>query len=169
MTVETDTLETIDPLHRRLAEQYLRATPWASDDTAIEATRYQAAQELEEQDRLDDEFRAMMDRLYPEFQKHHDEYVRAVAEGRTPPAPGHRGEEPRHPSPNPPSPPPELAGPAIDAGMPPPPPADLAGAAERFLREAGSRISERHAEQALAYQRAHPCTWAEAVYRTRRG
>jgi hypothetical protein len=46
----------------------------------------------------------------------------------------------------------------------------VAEAAERFLRDAGGRISERHAGRALAYQRANDgCSWAEAVYRTRGG
>jgi hypothetical protein len=163
--VDTDTLETIDPLHRRLAEQYLRATPWASDDTAIEATRYQAAQELEEQDRLDEELRAMMRKHYPHFEEHYARFVSEQAAGGFKPQ--------RHPSPNPPgaldAPAAAEPGPAIHAPVTPPQPVDVAEAAERFLRDAGSRISERHAEQALAYQRANPCTWAEAVYRTRRG
>jgi hypothetical protein len=52
-----------------------------SANAAIELTRYQAGQDLEERDRLDDEFRSQMDRLFPKFREIHDAYVRA--RGRT--------------------------------------------------------------------------------------
>jgi hypothetical protein len=167
--VTVDSFDEASPTHRKLAIRYQLENPFVDEAGALLATQFEADRDQEESDRKDEELRAMMDRLYPEFQKHHDEYARAIAEGRTPPMPGRRGEGPRHPSPNPPRPPGPEPGPEIHAPMPPPPPADLGQAAERFLRDAGGRISERHAAQALAYQRANPCSWAEAVYLTRGG
>jgi hypothetical protein len=190
--VEIDTLETIDPLHRNLAEKYLRTTPWASEDTAIEATRYQFEQGREEEDRKDEALRALMRKHYPLFEVHYQRFVHERAAAAA---------EPRHPSPNPPSPPAELAGPGIDAGMPPPPLADLTSvpgpdgrerpravveAARRYQREGGlsyaaavekiyrtandaearGEIDEGHFERALELLRRESCGWQEALFRT---
>jgi hypothetical protein len=159
-----DTFDEASPIHRRLAIKYQNENPWVSADGALLATQFESDRAQEESDRLDDEFRAMMDRLYPEFQKHHDEYARAIAEGRTPPVPGRRGEEPRHPSPTPPGSldglTPVEPGPALPAlGLP------GTGAA----RAAYGRISPRHGEAALRYLRQHECSWQEAVAATAEG
>jgi hypothetical protein len=80
--VDVETLETIGPLHRKLAERYLREQPWAREDTAIAATAYQASQEQEKQDRGDEEFRRLMRKHFPLFQNYYDAFVRERAAGR---------------------------------------------------------------------------------------
>jgi hypothetical protein len=148
-----DTFDNVSDIHRRLAVRYLRDNPWVGEDGALSATQFEADRDQEESDRKDEALRAMMARLYPEFQRHHDEYAAAIAEGRTPVVPGRRGEAARHPSPNPPAPeehgPP---GPGFDAPIPAPPAADLeptegpdgrprpravVEAARRYAREGG--------------------------------
>jgi hypothetical protein len=164
--VTVDTFNSASPIHRKLAIRYQLENPFVDEAGALLATQFEADRDQEESDRKDDDLRAMMDRLYPEFQRHHDEYARAVAEGREPPVPGRRGEGPRHP------PPPHDAyepggvepGPAIDAGMPPPPPADLEGVAGDDGRERPRAV----VEAARRYAREGGVSYAagvEKVYR----
>jgi hypothetical protein len=149
-------------IHRRAAERYMAENPYVDEAGAALATKFESDRELEARDEGDEEFLGRLHRLWPNFHGMYQRFVHAQA------AEGPEG--PRHPSPNPPRPPGPEPGPEIHAPMPPPPPADLGQAAERFLRGAGDRISERHAAEALAYQRANDgCSWAEAVYLTREG
>jgi hypothetical protein len=152
-----ETLENLDPLHRRLAEQYLRSTPWASAGTAAEATAFEAASRRAEEEEKDAQFEAMLARLYPEFRRIHDEFARAIAEGREPVVPAR---PPRHQPPPRHEPVGIEPGPALPAlGLP------KSGAA----RAAYGRISAAHGERALRYLRRNDCTWDEAVDRTREG
>jgi hypothetical protein len=154
-----DTFDTASDIHRRLAVQYQRENPWMDEQAALTATQFEADQELAERDEGDRRFKLMMARLYPEFQKHYDEFAKAIAEGREPVVPAR---PPRH------QPPPHDVyetpglepGPALPAlGLP------GTGAA----RAAYGRISPRHGEAALRYLRQHECTWQEAVAATAEG
>jgi hypothetical protein len=154
-----DTFDDASDIHRRLATQYQRENPWMDEAGALAATAFEAEQQLAEREEGDRRFKAMMDRLYPEFARLHDEYARAVAEGREPPVPAR---PPRHtPIPHDVYETPGTEpGPALPAlGLP------GTGAA----RAAYGRISPRHGEAALRYLRRHECTWAEAVAATAEG
>jgi hypothetical protein len=159
MTV--DETEALDPLHARLAEKYLRDQPWSGWDNAVSATAYQFQQDLEERDRGDDETRARMDRLYPEFAAWYADFVaRQAAGGFEPPA---------HPSPNPPAPGgTEPLPPAVHAGTTPAAPV-VPESVYKYANQQEThhgKISEEHGERALRYMRDNGCSWQRALFMT---
>jgi hypothetical protein len=158
MTV--DETESLDPLHAKLVEKYLRDQPWSGWDNAVAATRYAALQEREEEDRLDDEFKAMMRKHYPMFEAHYARFVRERAEAAEPP---------RHQSPNPPvADGTEPLPPAVHADTTPPAPV-VPESVYKYANQQEThhgKISPEHSEKALAYMRERGCSWQQALFLT---
>jgi hypothetical protein len=162
--MSTDDLVVSD-IHFRLIEQYRRANPWSSPEDAAAATRYQAAVAQEESDKKDAEFRRLLRKHYPEFEKHYRRFVAASAAAEAAAAAG--GYKTRA-GPDPASQPAAaqaLAGAVADAaatgfrGLPP------GHADERVPGPDGRDQPRAVLEKAEHYQRAEGLTYARALER----